>query len=81
MDKEKEIEELVKVLRDCEEYADIYGNSIEHTATAKNLLNAGYGNIKQAVREFAEKFEEKICQYSTYDGWSVLKIFARRKQT
>jgi len=46
----------------------------ENVNLALYLMDEGYGNVKQAVKEFAEKFEEMICKYSTYDGWSILKI-------
>lgn len=44
-------------------YADVY--RFKPTATA--LVNAGYGDIKQAVREFAEKLERKIGALTVAD--------------
>lgn len=49
MNKEKEIEEMSSIIRPfvtvlCEE-----------DTVAEALIDAGYGNVKQAVKEFAEK--------------------------
>ncbi len=47
-------------------YADVY--RFKPTATA--LVNAGYGDVKQAVREFAEKVKEKIDEM--VENWTFV---------
>lgn len=69
MNKEKEIEEMEKAIisanaRVWEDGGDCYhaGEYREPTARerAERLINAGYGNIEQAVKEFAEDLEKKF---------------------
>lgn len=58
MNSEKEIEKMGKAM--CEEFrSDHCGNDCEcaNEFIAEKLINAGYGNIKQAVKEFAEKLK------------------------
>lgn len=63
MDKQKEIEEMAKVIFESGvalEGADftLGVNGDDHfTRLAQRLINAGYGNVKQAVREFAEELK------------------------
>lgn len=65
MDKEKEIEEELQHINELENI--VIKTIITQTGrlntrgVAKALYNAGYGNVKQAVREFAEK-ERKVIQ-------------------
>ncbi|MCI8945071.1 MAG: hypothetical protein HFE33_05320 [Clostridia bacterium] len=33
------------------------------TILAQKLLNAGYGDVKQAVREFADKLIDELCDH------------------
>lgn len=68
MDKEKAKKDMIQALKDAEEYLDIYGNCVDHEHTAENLINAGYGNINQAITEFAERLYKKAedrmdCHY------------------
>lgn len=61
MNKEKEIEEMGKAM--CEKFrSDHCGNDCEcaNEFIAEKLINAGYGNVKQAVEEFAEKVKPII---------------------
>lgn len=61
MDKEKEIEdrhEIASIINHCME--DGYFNASQ---LARRITQAGYGNIKEAVREFAEKLKERIHGY------------------
>lgn len=64
MDKEKEIEEMVKVLEKANEPIEYDDNECCMFAyptqkdIAEELYNAGYGNVKQAVKEFAEELKE-----------------------
>ena len=73
MDKQKEIERMADVKRIarilCEDdngesvHDEITcGNYIEcaFTIKAQRLLDEGYGDVKQAVREFAEKIKENL---------------------
>lgn len=56
MGKQKEIERIGKIM--CEEFnSEICGNECEcdNKVIAEKLISAGYGNVKQAVKEFAEK--------------------------
>lgn len=71
MDKEKEIEEMAKAM--CKGCSMIECKPDEHCYVyppAERAVNAGYGNIKQAVKEFAEKFCDllwiKCGIYKTY---------------
>lgn len=67
MDKEKEIEAMAKEL---------------HCATNESLISCrkiarilverrGYGNVEQAVREFAEELKTKVYFYEEVDGEDV----------
>ncbi len=49
MDKQKEIEKMTTALN------SLYKSDTHKFATA--LVNAGYGDVRQAVREFAEKLK------------------------
>lgn len=64
MDKEKEIAKLAEIIN---EVAFIQAHEIdgdEHLCeiVAKAIINAGYGDTKQAVRDFAEKLKDKLKQ-------------------
>ena len=62
MNKEKEIEEMANI---C------YANKREWSgksqgfcyAQAEALANAGYGNVKQVVKEFVEKFKKEFLKH------------------
>lgn len=66
MEKEKQIEEMAKVLcslikdgirKDCEKCYfkhDGYRHTCKFRKRAIKLYKAGYGNVKEAVKEFAE---------------------------
>lgn len=69
MNKEKQIEEMAKLIDGSEcpsekcpkmdkEQVKAFGACNIHRAQI--LYNAGYGNVKQAVKEFAEKLKEKV---------------------
>lgn len=66
MDKEKEIEEMAMSMQEEIEYWTDYvedGYSevhIDYEKAAKNLINAGYGDVKQAVKEFADSIVNPI---------------------
>ena len=87
MDKEKDIEGIAEVLakywcgcyEDCKARNDLTcsndhcedcaGRSLK--PIAMDLQNAGYGNIKQAVKEFAEELKDKVFRYEEVDGEDV----------
>lgn len=54
--KQKAIEEMELLLVN-----DILLNH-NATETAEHLANKGFGNVKQAVKEFANKIERNICK-------------------
>lgn len=57
MDKQKEIEKILEVM-----HSNLY---LTHSDCAIALVNAGYGDVKQAVREFAERI--KMAFYIEFD--------------
>lgn len=61
MDKEKEIEDMAEVISEENERMFVYHDGYICTPTdqAKTLNNAGYGNIEQAVRGFAEELKKR----------------------
>lgn len=65
MVKEKEIEQMAEVIRSNNERmfhcCDGYLNTPHDDATY--LYEAGYGNVQQAVKEFAEKLKRKAQIY------------------
>lgn len=74
MDKEKEIEEIAKVI--CPNIWTCEVCTIKHGRCTNKLLseriiNAGYGNIKQAVKEFAEKLKSLFCTECDYGGGDI----------
>ncbi|MCH5315445.1 MAG: hypothetical protein J1E81_05995 [Eubacterium sp.] len=79
INKEEAIEDMAQALKKDEEYADIYGNTVDHTTTAENPLNAGYGNIKKAVTEFVNRLMEKstiaCIPYATNNSYSLVAPF------
>ena len=52
MDKEKKIKEMTEVLENCIEQD--FCDYVCYEKSAENLVNAGYGDVKKAVKEFAE---------------------------
>lgn len=53
MEKEKQIEEMIKAM-------SVYIPTPDDEIRAKLLYAAGYGNVKQAVKEFAERVKAKF---------------------
>lgn len=77
MNKEKEIERMAKVLcdspnRDCNTcHTYLHGRlreNCEYISFANKFISMGYGNVKQAVKEFAEKLKEEYCYVDKNDG-------------
>ncbi len=66
MDKEKEIEEMAHRSSACEHpdrhCLKRYGDCSECSvySICEDLIDAGYGNVKQAVKEFAEELKAEI---------------------
>lgn len=68
MDKEKEIERIATIIAcsicggdrnsSCEDICDVLKKARKK---ATILVNAGYGNVKQAVKEFASELKERVC--------------------
>ncbi len=91
MDKEKEIEDIGKMFcgyqdRKCKLCCTyLYGQCVEtcpYLKFAEKFCNAGYGNVKQAIKEFAEEFYKRcneqlkplLCEYGEGAN-DVLHIF------
>ena len=74
-EKQKQIEEITNIIgkydgtekQDDVIYSQVAYLSIEEIA--QTLVNAGYGDTKQAVRDFAEKLKELGSDIKTID-WS-----------
>lgn len=62
MDKEKEIEELVLSIIAATSPLGVKDltKQFDYKTVAEYLIKAGYGNVAQAVKEFAEKIK-RIC--------------------
>lgn len=68
MNNEKETEKICNVLNGIITYGideQVCGtrwkkSQVGNSSIAKVLINKGYGNVKQAVKEFAEKLKEKM---------------------
>lgn len=64
MDKEKEIEMIAEIITNSA-FNDMSDSRSRHKYGvsgfyAEALINAGYGNVKQAVKDFAEKLKKEI---------------------
>lgn len=63
MNKWQEIEKIAEVMcpnpHSCE-VCDFECKPCGHQETAMQLVNAGYGNVKQAVKEFADMLKEEM---------------------
>lgn len=84
MDKEKEIEEMEKLLCSMNQKfsdkeslkcgAELYYKVCPLIrVAAKELIEADYGNVKQAVNEFAEKLKEHFSNY--FDSQYIDDLF------
>lgn len=61
MNKKKEIEEMTEAVMCAMEYRE-KTDTPNFELIAQNLINTGYGNVKQAVKEFAEKFKKEFLK-------------------
>lgn len=66
MDKEREIKELAKIIYESgvalngTDFAFGVSGDDHFTKLAKKLIEAGYGDTKQAVREFVKELRKRI---------------------
>ena len=78
MDKQKEIEKMAEIMQqgeidreagkiDCSEFAlrAVVKNGMQRLAGATALINAGYGNVRAAVEDVAERI--KMAFYYEFD--------------
>ncbi len=76
-EKQKQIEEITNIIgkydgtekQDDVIYSQVAYLSIEEIA--QTLVNAGYGDTKQAVREFAEKVKVQIRMYEEISSYTA----------
>lgn len=59
MNKEKDIEEMTEAVMCAMEYRE-KTDTPNFELIAQNLINAGYGNVKQSVKEFAGNIIELL---------------------
>lgn len=82
MDKEKEIEELAFSIIGATSPLGVKDltKQFDYKTVAEYLINAGYGNVKQAVKEFAEKLKQKIKSVSDigFTGKTEKQLYQRR---
>lgn len=80
MDKEKDLEEMINKIDDFCSCIDGECDTSCSKCLTNFLVNAGYGSIKQAVREFAEKFKQKIKRVSDigFTGKTEKQLYQRR---
>ncbi len=67
MNNEKEIKRMAEQIEQSLLLANRYAGSMNKGKghwIASYLVNAGYGNVKQAVKEFAEKLKNITCVLS-----------------
>lgn len=62
MEKEKQIEEMIKITdsHNCPKGQCFKFGYSCNRCKIETLVNAGYGNVKQAVKEFAERVKAKF---------------------
>nr|DAL86623.1 MAG TPA: hypothetical protein [Caudoviricetes sp.] len=65
MDKEKEIEKMAHVIKTSQSAAGYYFPTKAALRMARGLSEAGYGDVRAAVREFAENV--KMAFYYEFD--------------
>lgn len=76
MNNEKETEKICNVLNGIITYGideQVCGtrwkkSQVGNSSIAKVLINKGYGNVKQAVKEFAEKLKSNSKRFGNIDG-------------
>lgn len=65
MNKQKEIEQIAKILDGAECVEDAL--FVDFDGMAKALVNAGYGDVKQALEDYATKLHNNIVVYLKRD--------------
>lgn len=74
MNNENESEKMARAVLDAERYhrkalcLNRVGKS-RLDCICESLYAAGIGDKKQAVKEFAEKLKEMLCEYSDTESW------------
>lgn len=66
-------EKIENICEDCPEDNDI-------AIFANYLQDKGYGNVKQAVTEFAEKLKSLFCPECDYEGYDIKKMIDELKK-
>ncbi len=59
---DKEIEKMKEAIMSAMEYRDNSDGIPNFEKTAENLVNAGYGNVNQAVKETLEKLRKSMLE-------------------
>lgn len=59
MDKEKEIEKMAHAIKTSQSAAGYYFPTKVALRMARGLSDAGYGDVRAAVKEFAEKLKDR----------------------
>lgn len=79
MEKEKQIEEMIKITdsHNCPKGQCFKFGYSCNRCKIETLINAGYGNIKEAVKEFAEKLKSFIIGNCCVVNDDVDKIYKK----
>lgn len=89
MDREKAKSDIADIINNMEKrnahyYVEENGRSIQKEAfadcraIAEELVNAGYGNIEQALTEFAERLKKNKDCYANPRSGAVLAVTIRQ---
>lgn len=88
MDKEKEIEKMAKAIYETGvaiDGTDVAFGLIDDShfeRMARKLVAEGYGDVRAAVKEFAEKLKEKFIGYvAAYVGDTEIEFFVKHNET
>lgn len=72
MDKEKKIEEMARAICNTADYFSCAECSARKPCSCQiyteKLVNAGYGDVKQAKQEFADQLHDKLESYAMCFG-------------
>lgn len=67
MDKQKEIEKMAHAIKTLQSTAGYYFPTKAAVRMARGLFEAGYGDVRTAVKEFADKVRQKCwCAGNLY---------------
>ncbi len=75
MDKQKEIEKMAKLLYSCFHTTTCECCNVHCVDYLRGqvLVNAGYGDVRQAVREFADSLKNYILKCDMWGGNGLCK--------